>query len=250
MPSDDNPIEALRHQYELEDSSVSPATATLLDVLVALSTRLPKPFDTIFENTLGLVKDRLGADARERIKIMAETVADEVVRQDSKIRQIDARLSVLEAEIRQNAIADLLVDGARKAANTRSAERVQRIGRILANAFTDPTPIDKDQTEEMMRVAMEVGEKDFRYLAALVEIEGGYLANHGHVVRLNAHRFWEQGFWGTNPGGESESVFRKLESYGLVATIPPPSNLTIQADIQTRFALLMKGLKFARLAAQ
>jgi hypothetical protein len=247
MPSDDNPIEALRHHFELEDSSASPATATLLNVLSTFAKKFPKLFDTVFGKIIGLVKGRLDADARERIAIMAETVANEVLKQDSRISEIDARLSAVEADVRSSAIADLLVDGARKAVITRSKERVRRIGRILVNTFTNPDPINEDEAEEMMRVATEVGDTDFRYLVALAKIEGVFIEEHGHVTRFDAHRLWEEGFWGTASGGESESVFRKLESYGLVATIPPPSNLTIQADIQTRFVLLAKGLRFVRL---
>jgi hypothetical protein len=100
----------------------------------------------------------------------------------------------------------------------------------------------------MMRVAMEVGKTDLKYLVALAQTEGGLVEKHGHVIRSDAYRLWEQGFWGTVAGGESESALRKLESYGLVATIPPPINLTINADIQTRFVLLAKGLRFVKLA--
>jgi hypothetical protein len=42
-------------------------------------------------------------------------------------------------------------------------------------------------------------------------------------------------------------VFSKLESYGLVARIPPPNNLNISADFQNRYVLLKKGARFATL---
>lgn len=45
-----------------------------------------------------------------------------------------------------------------------------------------------------------------------------------------------------------DSVFSKLESYGLVARIPPPNNLNITADFQNRYARLSKGLRFVELA--
>jgi hypothetical protein len=39
-------------------------------------------------------------------------------------------------------------------------------------------------------------------------------------------------------------VFRKLESYGLTARIPPPNNLNIMDGFQNRYVLLKKGLRF------
>ena len=46
---------------------------------------------------------------------------------------------------------------------------------------------------------------------------------------------------------ELDSVFSKLESYGLVTRLAPPNNQNIMADIQNRYALLPKGLRFVDL---
>jgi hypothetical protein len=61
---------------------------------------------------------------------------------------------------------------------------------------------------------------------------------------------WEQGFWGTRIIPEIDSVFSKLESYGLVARIPPPNNLNIMADYQNRYVLLKKGVRFVTLTRE
>jgi hypothetical protein len=61
---------------------------------------------------------------------------------------------------------------------------------------------------------------------------------------------WEQGPWGTRIDPEIDSVFSKLESYGLVSRIAPPNNLNISADFQNRYVLLAKGLRFVDLVQQ
>lgn len=58
---------------------------------------------------------------------------------------------------------------------------------------------------------------------------------------------WERGPWGNKIDPEIDSIFSKLESYGLVARIPPPNNLNISADFQNRYVLLKKGERFSKL---
>ena len=58
---------------------------------------------------------------------------------------------------------------------------------------------------------------------------------------------WENGKWGDRVDPGLDSVFGKLASYGLVAPVPPPNNLTVMADFQNRYVLLPKGLHFYKL---
>jgi hypothetical protein len=127
---------------------------------------------------------------------------------------------------------------------------VKRIGLILANGTIQPDPTNSDEIEEMMRIAMELSDNDIRYLGELVRIEGKQVVSQGGISRYSAHQTWEQGFWGTRLDNEFDSVFSKLESYGLVARIPPSNTLNIMADIQNRYVLLKKGLRFVELIQQ
>lgn len=67
---------------------------------------------------------------------------------------------------------------------------------------------------------------------------------------VQCHQAWEGGFWKNNTDPSTDSVFGKLESYGLCSRIPPPNNLNIMADFQNRYALLQKGLRFVTLVQQ
>ncbi len=52
---------------------------------------------------------------------------------------------------------------------------------------------------------------------------------------------------GTRVLPELDSVFSKLESYGLASRIAPPNNQNIMADYQNRYVLLPKGARFVDL---
>ena len=245
MAIDDNPIEALRKQFELEDVSKSPVSRGLAKATAELIKfgKMPGPLEFVIQK----IADIIGDDGNERIKIMLQTVADEVIKHDKEIRQIHERQNAEQNRARSEQEARLVVDGARRASVTRSIERVKRIGIILAQAIADPRPPDEDEIEEMMRIAMELTEVDVKYLRNLANIQGKFVRGRTHIERYTAYTEWERGPWGTNVNAEVDSVFHKLESYGLVAALAANNTFNITADIQTRFALLPKGLRLTDL---
>jgi|SRR6185312_10251079 len=244
MPIDDHPFDALDKQIQLEDLSVSPVSKSILKTLSTLP--LTWPFDKI----LNLIQLEIVTDSQERVKIFIETCITEIRKHETDIGKLKQRLSDLETQKRNEIVKDLLLDGARKAENTRSKERVKRIGLIFANTLIEQIPIDPDETEEMMRTAMDVSDNDLKFLRELIQIEGTLLGTKSHVPRYDAYNAWERGSWGTRIDSEIDSVFSKLESYGLVARIAPPNNVNILADYQNRYVLLQKGLRFAELIHQ
>jgi hypothetical protein len=244
MPSDDHPIIALEKQFELEDSSTSPIARLVFDLASALE--LPWPFNS----AVAKLKEHLAGDASNRIKVMLQTFRDEILRLSSEVDQLKATLTSEESDRRDQTAKDLLLDAARKAANTRAIERIRRIGLILANGITEQSPTDADEIEEMMRIATELNDRDILHLRELVRIEGSVIEQRERVERHDAYTRWEQGYWGARVDGELDSVFSKLVSYGLVAQIPPPNNLNISADFQNRYVLLKKGLRFVNLIRQ
>jgi hypothetical protein len=242
MAIDDHPIEVLRKHLELEDSSKYPLAETMLAIFCSVP--LPWPLDAAATK----LKDHIAADSGHRIKVMFETCTEELLKQRKQIDQLQDQLTAEEAERRSHQAKELLLDAARKASVTRSLMRVRRIGMILANGVAaDGSASEADEVEEMMRVAMDISDRDVEYLRELVRIEGTQVGSRGRMERYQAHMVWEQGFWGARTESEIDSVFSKLESYGLVSRIPPPNNLNLMADFQNRYVLLQKGLHFAEL---
>jgi hypothetical protein len=246
MAIDENPIEALQKQFALEDSSKSPVTEAVLKAAAELAKlgKIVGPLAAVIEACLACIAN----DGRERIRVMLDIIAEQVIKHDADIKTIKQTLSTEEQQTRNQRLAALVIEGARRAYVTRSIERVQRIGLILAHAMYQRS-LDDDGIEEMMRVASELGESDLAALGELVRIEGEMLRRASHIERYTAHSQWERGSWGTRVDPEIESAFHKLESYGLVSAIAPPNNLNITADIGTRFVLLPKGLRFTELTS-
>jgi hypothetical protein len=242
---DDNPIEVLRKQFELEDISNSPVSEVVVKVGARLSEFLPLP--STIQSVIQAVGDTIRTEGVERIAIMLKTVADEVLKHDREINELRERLSREQQKARNEQEARLVVDGARRAFNTRSIARVERLGVILAQTLKSPLAPDEDEIEEMMRVATELTEVDVNYLRELVKIQGGYLHGKSHVERYTAYQSWTSGPWGERVDPTLDSVFHKLESFGLVSAIAPNNTFNISADIQTRFVLLPKGKRFADL---
>lgn len=205
MPADDHPFDALQKQFDLEDASVSPVNKAIL--YLASSVPLPWPID----KAVGKIKEHLGADSLERIRIMLETCMNEVRKHDDEIRRLRESMSPEEADRRAETSKELLLDGARKAEATRAKDRVKRIGLILANTMVASKPTDLDEVDEMMRVAMELSNRDIEHLRELLRIEGKMLETADHINRYSAHTAWEQGSWGTRVDPELDSVFSKLD---------------------------------------
>jgi len=172
MPIDDA-ARALKQQFQLEDLSKSPVLEKLASIASAFP--LPYPFDKLVEK----IKGRLTSDAQERIELMLEACIDETNRQAARAGNLQTRMDEKEAQNRRDVLSELVIDAARKAENTRSKERVKRVGTILANAAFETKPTDADEIEEMMRVAMELGDGDVEFLRELVKVEGEAVLTKG-----------------------------------------------------------------------
>ena len=190
MPIDDHPLDALERQLRMEDLSVSPVGRAIL----AVAEKLPLgwPLDKIVAS----LKDHLAADSWERMRLFLETCMNEVRKHDTEIRQLRERMDTAERQVREETLRGLMLDAARKAENTRSKERVKHIGLILANVIVEPKPVDGDEVEEMMRVAMELNDRDIKFMRDLIGIQGSLLATQNHIPRFEAHQSWERGPWG------------------------------------------------------
>lgn len=241
MPADNHPFDALEKQFQMEDLPVSPITKAVVNISSLLPTVWP------FNKAVEVLKRHLAADSLNRIDLMIKTCMTEVRKHEDQMRKLFEARNGQESPAREEVSRELLLDAARKAESTRANERVKRIGLILANGIVESKPPDADEVEEMMRVAMELSDRDIEFLRELVRIESSLFQTQDHIPRYDAYTKWEQGWWGDRIDPEIDSVFSKLESYGLVARLAPPNNLTILADFQNRYVLLKKGLRFVTL---
>jgi hypothetical protein len=241
LPIDDNPIDALKHRFEMEDLSTSPVTERLLKI----ASQLPLG---PFQKAIGWLRDRIAAESAERNRLLLETIENEIRHHGKELERTGKIIAAHVERTSPQAMFELLLDAVRKSENTRSKERVKRISLILFNAIAEPKAADEDEVEEMMRVAMELSDRDVWFLRELVKLEGQMLMGElKRIPRHAAHVRWAEGPWGERVDPEFDSVFNKLESYGLVSKIAPPNNFNLMADYQNRFVLLPKGARFVEL---
>lgn len=238
MAIDDNPIKSVKKQFELESLSTSAVTDRALNLVSSLP--LPYPLDKILEG----VKAFLAKDTDEKDRLLVETIADEVVKHAEEIERMQTTLADHQPSLSPEAMISLFVDAMRKAESTRAEDRVRRVGLILANAIIEKNMEDVNEIEELMRVATHLSDRDVELLKELDRIEGDIVRTQGHIERYPAFQKWEFGWWGARILPELDSVFSKLESYGLVSRIAPPNNLNIMANYQNRYLLLPKGARF------
>lgn len=243
MPIDDHPFDALAKQFEAEKISISPVSTMVCKVASSLPLLWP------FDKAIKLLREHASSDSLEKVHLMLKTCMDQVRRLEGEVNSLRSN-PPRESEERERLAVDLVLDASRKASVTRAKDRVKRIGLILGSSISQQPVLDADEVEEMMRVAMELGDRDMELLRELVRVEGSLLGSRSYIPRYDAHALWEQTKWGTSIDPEIDSVFCKLESYGLVARIAPPNNLTILADYQNRYVLLNKGVRFAALARE
>jgi hypothetical protein len=142
---------------------------------------------------------------------------------------------------------DLLADGLDKATATRSEERIKLIATILVHGLIGLKDGEEDEIDEMMRIAMELTDRDVDYLGALVGMEGAIVKTLGRVNRYEAFQRWEASEFKQKNDPEVEGCFSKLESYGLVWRLPSQNNMNVMADIMNGYGLLPKGLRFTEL---
>lgn len=191
--------------------------------------------------------DGLNAEAAELSAENSAYLLSIVVEEVKRLSLTLDQLAVQHQEFLDKDWIHLLIDADRKARATRAKTRVRRIAEILSTSAVIGPETSADEVEELTRVAMEVTDSEVEYLKVLVLSQGARVREQGRITRDQAHTDWP---WGNKPEPELDSVFSKLESFGLVSRIPPPNNLNILADFQNRYVLLRKGLSFIEFARE
>ena len=127
----------------------------------------------------------------------------------------------------------LLLDGLKKAENVRAKERIERIAMILAHAAVTGPFQSADCTEEMMRMAMDLDDRDVEILREVYEasIADRQIIVDGHPLESS-----------DVPRSSAASVLAKLQSFGLII-----DEITDRWEItrsKTPFGILQKGRDF------
>jgi len=254
----DDPLDAAEGQIRAEertDSVLAKYAPDLADVAEAIPTELfPHGLSgaaSVLKSVAAALGCRVRKQEEDRRRYMADTLRDELRRVRGKLEQLDDEYR----RFVQGEFWDLVLDGLQKAERTRSRSRITRIARILANSTVDRPLKTGDQTEEIMRVAMDLDDDDVRVLSELVRGQRDRLqTGTGRVDQESANNYWRSGIAeqladGVAPAarlgmseGDIQGHCSKLQAYGLIVQIPR-NDFKIPLGV-VPYAVLRKAVEF------
>lgn len=231
----DDPLKALDAQIENEERARS-GIQKYVNEIVGL---VPGWFGKAL--SWGVQRDR---SAKQRL--MIDVMKAEIGRHEIQIRDLFSG-SQAYREFVEKEWLPLVVDGLKKAEDTRAEDRVQTIGLILGNTLLYDPPPSTDYVEEMMRVAMLLDKTDAEVLRQIVAKQRPLLPHSGALDENGANEAWHD----SPPKivGLSDamltSVCSKLKSLGLLRAVKPRDAWYSLKTVGTPFTLLEKGKDFA-----
>jgi hypothetical protein len=146
------------------------------------------------------------AFAGERSEYLLRSIIEDLKTLDLKYEELSAR----QQESLETDWPGLLADADRKARETRAKERVRRIAQILVGALREPIP-PPDETEEAMRIAMELTDHDVIVLQSVNEAQWRYDHQEAPVLGVLKPPLVPE-----LPGEQVLSHFGKLQGLGLI----------------------------------
>jgi hypothetical protein len=233
----DDPINAAESLVSSDERQQSPITALLARALSALPMSIIPQADAALSTlpTLAaVVASHLESRKIANWEFLLTVVKAELHRLGERVDQLaDAHRRFLTTDF-----VDLLEDGFRKAANIRARDRIERLGHILGTAAKLGPSAPPDETEEMMRIILDLEDNDVRVLWHLAEVSppSGFtreqLPDPEKLLRA------------ITTGGDilderALSACLKLQSYGLIVQGSESS----AALSRPRFRMLRKGIR-------
>lgn len=240
MPIDD-PIDAIMALDASEERQRSQVSGLAVEFLRLVTLFAPKGVEVPLGALAGAI-DWLSGQRAERREELVNTVVGELKYRGAQIDSLVGS-SAAHRQFMADEMPGLVLDVLRRAEQTRAKDRIGRLGRILVHAAEVCARSNADYAEEMMRVAMDLGERDLAVLIQLHEAQRD-LTSTGVVNREMANEAWRDRPPRVPDMGENEiqSICATLQSFGLVVRIE--RNNAKLGPTEIPYALLQKGKDF------
>jgi hypothetical protein len=221
MPSDD-PIAALRALDASDERQASPLSGLTRDFLkiVKLWAKVCVPPAAVAVEGVEAAAEWLSRWRQTNRNELIEVMADELQRHEARIKWLVAS-SAKHSQFMQEEMPGLILDALRRAEQVRDKERIARLARILVHAAEVGPHDGADCAEEMMRVAMDLTERDLIVLREMknrhpLKVTGPFPEQR--YLPLNAAIGFRETDWRQLGFSlhELESICCKLQSFGLV----------------------------------
>jgi hypothetical protein len=160
-----------------------------------------------------------------------------------KLRQDVKALASEEKEFRDIHLGPLILDAIRRAEGVRAKDRIERIAKILAYATDHGSGVPPDNTEELIRIAVDLSDRDVLLLREIYAAQV-HLVTTGVVPGDQVNDVWRNQPPRVTGIGESEiqSICAKLQSFGLIVRVER-NNFKVAIGI-VPYALVPKGKDF------
>jgi hypothetical protein len=227
----DDPIKAAEALIASDERQASPVAEAIANFLSSIGA--PGA-----DKVAGFL-DKRRAENRD---LLLAVVRDEIQR--VKVRFED--LSEEHLRFIQTDFVELVTDGLRKAENIRATARIIRIGKILGSVAEIGPAVAMDESEELMRIAMDLSDLDVAVLREIHRVQGRYLKDNqsGRVNRESANEAWRDSPPRVNgvSEGDIQGCCAMLQSFGLVARVE--RNDFKLGPNEIPYALLRRGAVF------
>jgi hypothetical protein len=234
----DDPLQAAEDLIASDERQRSPVTDLAQD-LVAVVKCIPGV--RVFAAPADLVLRKLYQRNQENRDYLRDVLTEE-------LKHIRDRLEHLSEEHRQffeHDYMELVLDGLKRAENVRGKDRIARIAKILAHSAEAGTTKPADDTEEMMRVAMDLTGPDVAVLREINRAQAAILQWSSGIAPMDpVNDAWRddppkvEGM----PPAAMVSACEKLQSFGLVTRVGR-NNSKLKLSV-TPYGLLQKGHEF------
>lgn len=228
--------------------AASPYLKPIVDLVTFVFTG--NPFPAVVSIAEG-VRQATDQRALENSKYLIEVVISELRYLNRKVSELgEEHRDFLKSDEHQKFLStewvELWVDADRKAKQTRSRSRVERIGKILFGAAREfPSP-ESDHVEEMMRIATLLDDADVTVLREAVRVQGRTVSGGRTPSVLDARTAWRSGKWRSIGVTNVDSVCDKLASLGLLRRIDQPSSQNDLGPIANDFVLSQRAIDFVK----
>ena len=233
----ENPIRAARQVIEADERDLPSKTVMKIEKLLGIAIPPAAPFSRALETLVGRKK----AENRDFLFQIVVGELEKLLDQEMKFSDEHKRWV-------HDGFPGLLVEGLRRAEETRSRERIVRLAKVIRSALEFGPIQPADIAAEMMRVASELSEQDILALAKIYGVQGGHLSGASRQPDINvANTTWAQLEKQVTlfRSGDGYSICLKLQSLGLIIAVEriPTGSLGLQS---VPFALLPKAVQFLK----
>lgn len=232
----DDEIDATRKQIEFtRKSPAAKAVSTILDTLVGFGVPALKPASTVMK--------RLVEQREDNTAYLVEAVI-------LRLRTLEEQFKALSEEHKrfiQSEGPRLLLEAAARAETIRSRTRIDRLSLIVVNTLLEGAKVDLDSADDMLRVTVDLSERDIDVLAKIYAVQANALAQLNFLPEQNMVNSSWRDLQSKDPlfkSAEIHSICAKLQGLGLVTQVPPiPTTLDLNS---VPYSVLREGALYLR----